>query len=143
MKVIDNYIEQMLQSTPNFPLWNQERIRANKKAGWNYIDGCMLTAFIKLYERKNDEKYLRFVKNYIDFFIEEDGNIKTYNKTDFNLDDINEGRILFTLYDIFGDEKYKNAMRLLYSQLEKQPRTIEGNFWHKKIYPNQVWLDGL
>ena len=35
------------------------------------------------------------------------------------------------------------AMDTIYSQLVHQPRTSTGNFWHKKIYPHQIWLDGL
>lgn len=42
-----------------------------------------------------------------------------------------------------GEEKYRKAAELLRSQLEKHPRTKEGGFWHKKIYPHQMWLDGL
>ena len=31
---------------------------------------------------------------------------------------------------------------MLHGCLMEQPRTPEGNFWHKQIYPDQVWLDG-
>lgn len=141
--MIQEYIDRMLLSTPEKPLWNQEMIRQNKKANWNYIDGCMMTAFLKLYDKTENSKYLDFVKSYIDYFIAEDGSILSYKESEYNLDNINEGRTLFRLYDEFGEERYRLAIERLYRQLQNQPRTEEGNFWHKKIYPQQVWLDGF
>lgn len=32
---------------------------------------------------------------------------------------------------------------MLRSQLDTHPRNEDGGFWHKKIYPNQMWLDGI
>ena len=72
----------------------------------------------------------------------EDGSIKTYDPKEYNLDNVNQGKNLFILYDIYGDEKYRKAIDTIRSQLLTQPRTKEGNFWHKDIYPWQVWLDG-
>lgn len=143
MKVIDNYIDKLMTSKPDEPLWNIEQIRQGKKPHWNYIDGCMMNSLIQLYEVTNDKKYLEFVKNYIDYYVDEDGNILGYNKENYSTDDIAESRILFDLYKYYGEEKYKKAIELSYSQILTHPRTKEGNFWHKKIYPNQVWLDGL
>ena len=62
---------------------------------------------------------------------------------EYNIDNVNAGKTLFALYALNGKEKYRKAIDLIYSQVETQPRTEEGNFWHKKIYPNQVWLDGM
>ena len=61
----------------------------------------------------------------------------------YNLDYINSGKVLFDLYKETGKEKYKAAMDLLVEQLKRQPRTLEGGFWHKLIYQHQMWLDGL
>lgn len=143
MKLVDRYIEELLESTPENPLWNQEMIRQGKKPHWNYIDGCMMTAFLALYEKKGDKKFLELVKKYIDYFVDEKGEILSFKELDYNLDNINEGRVLYNLYDYFGEEKYRKAAWNLYNQLQNQPRTKEGNFWHKKIYPHQIWLDGL
>ena len=143
MKLLDRYIEELLESTPERPLWNQEMIRRGKKTSWNYIDGCMMTAFLALHHKTGDSRYRNFVKNYIDYFITEEGRILTYEEDDYNLDSINEGRALFPLYDIYREEKYIKAIKALFRQLKNQPRTKEGNFWHKKIYPHQIWLDGL
>ena len=72
-----------------------------------------------------------------------DGTITAYKLTDYSLDRINSGKILFRIYEQTKDPKYKKALDLLYSQFEGQPRNDDGGFWHKKIYPHQMWLDGL
>ena len=141
---IDRYIDKLLDgSTPDAPLWNIESIRQGKKPGWNYIDGCMITALLCASEITGEAKYADFAEKFIDYYVFEDGTIRGYSKEKYNLDDVNEGKVLFELYEKTGKEKYKKAIFLLESQLEEQPRTVTGNFWHKKIYPNQIWLDGL
>lgn len=144
MQGIQAYVDRLIkESTPELPLWNIEAIKQGKKPSWNYIDGCMMSALYTLYVCSGEKKYFDFVKSYIDYYVAEDGSIKTYDKEKYNLDDINEGRVLFDLYGATGEEKYKKAIFNLYEQLKEQPRTITGNFWHKKIYPDQIWLDGI
>lgn len=141
---IDRYIERLLgKSTPEAPYWNIESIRQGKPPHWNYIDGCMITALLCAAEITGEQRYADFAEEFIDYYVSEDGSIRGYSQEKFNLDDVNEGRVLFDLYKKTGKEKYKKAIFLLREQLEKQPRTITGNFWHKQIYPNQIWLDGL
>lgn len=141
---IDRYIDRLLDgSTPDAPLWNIENIRHGKKPAWNYIDGCMITALLCASEITGEKKYFDFAENFIDYYVFDDGTIRGYSKEKFNLDDVNEGKVLFELYEKTHKEKYKKAISLLESQLEEQPRTATGNFWHKQIYPNQIWLDGL
>lgn len=138
------YIDELInKSTPDQPIWNIEKIRQGKGASWNYIDGCMITAILGMYENTGDEKYLKFADEFTSFYIEEDGHIKFYDMEEYNLDNINAGKNLYKLYDLTGKEKYRKAIDVLYKQLQGQPRTASGNFWHKLIYPNQVWLDGL
>src|SRR5687767_7559452 len=88
-------------------------------------------------------KYRRFVKDAIDLFVDQAGGIRTYRAEEYNLDQINPGKLLFRLFHDTGDERYRNAMALLRSQLDTQPRTQSGGFWHKLIYPHQMWLDGI
>lgn len=141
---INNYIENLLKkSTPSKPLWNIESILAVKKPRWNYIDGCMITAIICLGEITGEEKYFDFADKFIDYYIDDEGTILGYSMEKYSLDDINEGRVLFDLYNKTGKAKYKTAIFLLWEQLKRQPRTVTNNFWHKQIYPNQIWLDGL
>ena len=141
---IDAYILRLIEeSTPERTVWNVEKLRQGKLADWNYIDGCMITALLSIAEITGDKRYFDFAEGFIDSFVSEDGTIRTYDESKYNLDDVNEGRVLFELYDKTHKEKYKKAAAALRGQLERQPRTPEGNFWHKAIYPNQVWLDGL
>ncbi len=141
---IESFIERLIDgSAPDRPLWNIEKIKLGKPPAWNYIDGCMITALLSAAEITGDKKYSDFAEKFINYYIGDDGSIRGYTIDNFNLDDINEGRVLFDLYVATGKEKYKNAILLLREQLEKQPRTITGSFWHKKIYPHQVWLDGI
>lgn len=143
-KKIDDFVLHLVEaSTPERTAWNVEKLREGKKASWNYIDGCMLTALTEMSRITGDERYFRFAGECIDYFLEEDGTIRTYRPKAHNLDDINEGRVLFALYGHTGKEKYRRAADWLMERLRQQPRTPEGNFWHKAIYPNQVWLDGL
>ena len=88
-------------------------------------------------------KYFHFADHFIDCKVMEDGSIEGYSVEELNIDNVNAGKTLFELYDLTGKEKYRKAIDLVYSQIQKMPRTKEGNFWHKNIYPNQVWLDGL
>lgn len=144
MDILDRYIDQLLEkSTPQAPIWNLEKIRAGKKPSWNYMDGCMIKAIIELYHITKNEKYLQFADDFIDFFVKEDGSIQSYDPEEYNLDNVNAGKTLFDLYQLTGKEKYRKAIDTVYSQIKGQPRTSGGNFWHKMIYPNQVWLDGL
>ena len=142
--VIEQYIDNLMtQSTPEFPIWNIEKARAGKKSGWDYIDGCMIMALLEIYSTTGEQKYLDFADYYEDFRIHDDGTIDGYDINTYNCDELNGGKNLFTLYKLTKKEKYKKALDKLYEQVKNQPRTKEGNFWHKRIYPNQVWLDGL
>lgn len=139
-QLLDNLLD---QSTPERPAWNKEVLLENGKPQWNYIDGCMIKAVLKMYESTKNPRYLEFADQFIDYYIEDDGTILGYQAADVNCDNINEGKVLFSLYRYTKKEKYKRALDILYAQLKIQPRTVSGNFWHKKIYPQQIWLDGL
>ncbi len=143
-KKIDSYVLHLIeQSSPEKTAWNIERVRQGKPASWNYIDGCMLTALLEMARITGDNRYSDFVEHFVDSFIGEDGSIRTWEADKQTLDDINEGRVLFPLYEMTGKEKYRKAAEKLHAALETQPRTFEGSWWHKAIYPNQVWLDGI
>ena len=142
--IIDKYIDRLIDdTTPDKPIWNIENIKHGKEPGWNYIDGCMMTSLYTIYQQTGKKKYIDFIDKFVDYYVFEDGTIRGYELDTYNVDNLNEGRVLFDLYKETGKPKYKKAIDLLYSQVQGQPRTALGNFWHKKIYPEQVWLDGL
>lgn len=90
-----------------------------------------------------DKKYSDYMKAYIDYFVQDDGTINGHKLSDYNLDRVRPGLNMLVLYERTGEEKYKKAIETLISQMEAQPRTNAGGYWHKKIYPYQMWLDGL
>ncbi len=141
---VTQYLDYLIKnSTPDEPLWNIEKIRKGKKSGWNYIDGCMIKAVLELHDITGNKEYLEFADAFIDHKVREDGSIEGYSVDELNLDNINAGKTLFDLWEKTGRDKYRRAIDVVYSQIGKMPRTAEGSFWHKNIYPDQVWLDGL
>lgn len=110
---------------------------------WDYVHGLVLTSFEQLYKKTGNEQYFNYIKGYADACIDSTGAIPSYKFNNYNIDMIEAGNILFNLYNKTKEEKYLKAMQLLRKQLDEQPRTSEGGFWHKKIYPSQMWLDGL
>ena len=126
MKILDRYIDQLLEkSSPSRPIWNIEKIRQGAKPSWNYMDGCMINAILELYHITQKEEYLDFADRFIDYFVEEDGSIHSYDPKEHNLDNVNTGKTLFDLYDLTGKEKYRLAIDLVYSQLKTQPHELQ------------------
>ena len=112
-------------------------------AEWHYEHGLLLMAIERLWRATGEARFWNHVKETVDLFVAPDGTIRTYDPEEYNLDQINYGRVLFPLYEATGDERYKRAMMHLRRQLDTHPRTASGGFWHKQIYPHQMWLDGI
>lgn len=110
---------------------------------WRYEDGFLLTAIERLWRQTGAPAYWQAVTEYVDRFVGPDGAISSYRLAEFNLDQVMPGRLLFATYRASGAEKYRRAIELLREQLRQQPRTHAGGFWHKLIYPYQMWLDGI
>lgn len=113
------------------------------KLKWNYTTGLELKAFMDVYEACGDESILAYVDSWYDAIIDSTGRIATYKESNYNVDHICPARTLFALYDKTAKPKYLKAMQIVRAQIDRQPRTSEGGFWHKQIYPHQMWLDGL
>lgn len=110
---------------------------------WDYCHGLELQAMLDVYDAYGDTKIYDYALAYADTMILADGSIKTYKLHEYNIDRLNSGKFLFLLYEQSKDQKIKKAIDLLRSQLDTHPRNEDGGFWHKKIYPNQMWLDGI
>ncbi len=113
----------------------------NPKAEWEYDYAFLGLAIDRL--GNIDSKYSKYMQDYIDYFVGEDGSIKTYKPEEYYLDRINPGKNLIALYKRTGNNKYKIAIETLVRQIESHPKTKSEGFWHKKIYPWQMWLDGI
>lgn len=125
-------------------LWPDSFILAGDKAAkWRYDQGVILKGIESVWNASGDGKWFKYIQKCMDFYIQDDGTIKGYRPDEYNIDHINNGKNLLLLYQVTGKEKYKKAADLLRGQLRTHPRTSEGGFWHKKIYPWQMWLDGL
>lgn len=110
---------------------------------WSYDLGVVYEGLEGIWKRTADASYFKAMQNNMDRYLSKDGSIINYKPTDFNIDNVKNGRTLLTLYKVTGQQRYFKAATVLWDQLQQQPRTKEGGFWHKKIYPNQMWLDGL
>ncbi len=113
------------------------------KLKWNYCHGLVGKAMLDVYDAYGDDQFYEYMRQYADTMIAEDGSIFGYKMSDFNIDRVNSGKILFRIAEHESNPKYTKALHVLRDQLKEHPRTTEGGFWHKKRYPCQMWLDGL
>jgi unsaturated rhamnogalacturonyl hydrolase len=125
-------------------LWKDSfSLRPGQPARWSYDQGVILKGIEGIWNATGDGKYFNYIQKSMDVFVSDDGKIRGYKPDEFNIDNVNNGKLLLLLYRVTGREKYKKAADQLRDQLKQHPRTSEGGFWHKKVYPYQMWLDGL
>ncbi|MFY8188003.1 MAG: glycoside hydrolase family 88/105 protein [Flavobacterium sp.] len=114
-----------------------------KKPRWSHTNGLVLSACAKVFEATKNQKYYDYVYNYANELIDSSGTIATYKRSNQNLDMIKSGDVLLYLYPKTKEARFLKAIDTLIHQMELQPKTSDGGYWHKKIYPHQMWLDGL
>lgn len=131
----------MLSEIERFP--EATKLDFSTKPRWTYTPGLVLSACIKVYQETNKQKYYDYIYDYADFLIDSTGTINTYKLSNQNLDMIKSGDVLLYLYPKTKEQRFLKAIETLNSQLETQPKTSDGGYWHKKRYPFQMWLDGL
>jgi unsaturated rhamnogalacturonyl hydrolase len=137
-------LSQKVAATAMTALWRDAaKNESGYPAKWTYDHGLVLKGIEGVWLSTGDGDYFRFIQKSMDHFVENDGTIRTYSLDDYNIDNILPGRNLLMLYKVTGQEKYRKAAERLREQLKTHPRTSDGGFWHKKIYPSQMWLDGL
>jgi len=120
------------------PAW-----KPDGKARWDYTAGLFTLSLLKLQEATHDTHYQSFCEQAMGSFIKADGSIQTYNREEYQLDALNPGKTVLALWQITGEDRYRQAALMLRQQLTTQPRTPGGGFWHKQRYTNQMWLDGI
>ena len=114
-----------------------------KKPRWSYVMGIELEAMLDTYLNYGGDDIRKYCQLYTDTMINTKGEIRTYKLEDYNLDQIRTGHFVARMYEKYPEAKNLAAMKTLMKQLDKQPRTKEGVYWHKAIYAYQVWLDGI
>lgn len=117
--------------------------REGRNVKWDYTAGLFTLSLLKLNQYVPDAKFVEFSKDTIGSFVKPDGDIQGYKLDDYNIDNVAPGKTVIALYELTKEERYKKCADLLRKQLETQPRTSDGGFWHKQRYPWQMWLDGL
>ena len=117
----------------------------NGERKWNYTTGLELKSFLDAAKRYDLPEVVDYVRDWADTMATEKGEVYKYKKSNYNVDHICPARIYFDLHDMYGDEdkRYRRVTRMIREQIDDQPRTQSGEFWHKQIYPHQVWLDGF
>jgi unsaturated rhamnogalacturonyl hydrolase len=139
----DKPLSQQMTATV-MEIWKDSmNVKEGRPVHWAYDQGVVLEGIAGLWRNTADASYFNYIKKSMDYFVTNDGNIKMYKPSEYNIDHVKNGRSLLLLYKVTNDIKYYKAAKLLRNQLKTHPRTSEGGFWHKQIYPNQMWLDGL
>lgn len=117
----------------------------NGERKWNYTTGLELKAFLDAAGRYEMPEVVQYVRDWADTMATEKGEVYKYKKSNYNVDHICPARIYFDLHDMYGDQdkRYRRVTRMIREQIDSQPRTKSGEFWHKQVYPHQVWLDGF
>ena len=144
MKISDSlkWSERMLLSEiARFP--DPTLLDFREKPKWNYTNGLILTATQRVYEETNKQAYYDYIYEFGDKMVNENGEIKTYTQQDYKLDVLKPGDALLYLYSKTKEKRFLKALQTLRMQITGQPRTLDGGFWHKKVYEHQMWLDGL
>ena len=127
---------------------------------WDYVNGLVAKSLLNLCEQYQyadwTAEYYQWAKAYADNAINPDGTFKNFKKG--NIDNINSGKVLFALYrhektldeknGTHNADRYKTAADWLRNYLVNDYSRIQsgdakGCFFHKDIYPGQMWLDGL
>ncbi len=109
---------------------------------WGYEDGFRLDGMVAVWHTTADPAIFNYIKSAVDACIASDGGIVGYKADTHTLDNIEMGRAVLFLYRVTQQARYAKAAQFLHNQLALQPRTPSGGYWHKQIYPNQMWLDG-
>jgi rhamnogalacturonyl hydrolase YesR len=132
--VVKKFVQHLLQD-------KQGTDPDKRPASWNYEEAVVLKGFENLWRYTGNQIYYDYTKKIVDHFVNDDGSIRTYERQDYNSDQVTGGSQLIMLYKTTKAEKYKKAAEVLREQITWQPRTKAGGFWHKHKYPYQMWLD--
>ena len=157
------YSQQMVESHGLIDFYcNRRHHDSLSTTPWDYVSGLVANAVLKTWAYYPEKtEYYDAVKAFADFSTNEDGSdIKNAKGTTAlrpsNIDDLPAGNIFFALYNeelkkgnTKDAERYKNATTVIRNKLKYDHSRIAeglpgaGGFFHKAIYPNQMWLDGL
>jgi unsaturated rhamnogalacturonyl hydrolase len=143
-KDIASWPDKIIESTMSF-YPDPATLPIYAPGNWSYEYAFFLNAMFARWQETKKQEYLNYIKKWCDRYIDSHGALdpKHYNVNEYRLDDMLPGRLFLSLYDVTKESKYKGTATQLRQQLQYQPRTSDGGYWHKQIYPYQMWLDGV
>ena len=125
---------------------------AKDLGSWGYAKSLYLYGQYLVYKRTRDPRYLKYIKDWIDMQVDEQGVVRSTNaqgevreiKFD-NLDSMLPGNLLLLLYQETKEPKYKLAAERIRKRFDTYPRTKDEGFWHAtgKTREWQLWGDGV
>lgn len=110
---------------------------------WNYKDDLCVIGAAKLEQVTGDPSWNHYIRESGRWLVSETGEVANWKEEEHNIDKVSFGKSLRILRDLTGETRYGEGVKKAYAFLRDYPRTETGNFWHKDIYPDQVWLDGF
>lgn len=108
---------------------------------WSYWKGYTLNGMEMLWSSTGDDRYLAYIQQQIDPFIDKDGHL--VNVTVSSLDNAMSGNIVVGLYEHTKDPRYRVAAMEIRSAMADFPRNPDGGYWHAKRLDGQMWIDGV
>jgi len=126
-------------------LADSEMARQTNAPKWDYTMGLFTLSLLKLNQEMPDARLVKFSDEKVGSLISSNGFVQGYKRSEYQLDALNPGKTALALFEAVTnhDARYLHACDELVSQLDDQPRTFDGGFWHKQRYTNQMWLDGI
>lgn len=113
---------------------------------WSYVMGIELEGMLDAWKACQNPEIEKYIKEYPAKMIDAKGNVTGYDLKEYNLDNVRTGRFILRMNRLFPEAKTagtQKAVETIFQQLQGQPRTKAGVWWHKAIYHDQVWLDGI
>lgn len=106
--------------------------------GWNYKDDLIVKGAYDLFCATGNLFYRDAIFSITTGLLHPDDKEIVHN-----LDFVSAAKTDLVFEHLTGELRYHERMERWLNSLNAHPRTKTGNFWHKNIYQNQVWLDGL
>lgn len=130
--------DSVMRQSPDLVLYNDAA-----KVKWKYDFAMLGIAISKLDDGSQNTKYYQYAKDFMDDLVLSDGTMIKYDMSEYNLDYAQPAKLLISLYQDTGEPQYLSSIETIVRQLEDQPRTESGGYFHKLRYSYQMWLDGI
>src|SRR5579875_3721132 len=69
-------------------IWKDSLSQNGRPAKWTYDQGVVLKGIEGLWQNTGEGKYFYYIQKSMDFFVDDNGNIRTYKPDEFTLDNV-------------------------------------------------------